>query len=238
MTLYEIVCRYRKTIAMNSIYKWKKLTSTYSGSYTELSSLYEDETTCIRQDACADELTSVIIEKQSENQNTYNEEEQHCSDNFEYCGKNEQQSDLWLNQRVLTKSPTSETKDLLDTQPRNPSAELQETLIESQDYIQNDQESSSMVSNDGNLDEYLQRFTIEQVPEIRGQTASKVSDNQTIEKMIALNKELQNSLKKDIKGVHKGLQKVYQKFDCFCSLISDLLKYYILKSTPNLLNRA
>ena len=147
MILYEIVCRYRKTIAMNSIYKWKKLTSTYSGSYTELSSLYEDETTCIRQDACADELTSVIIEKQSENQNTYNEEEQHCSDNFEYfeyCGKNEQQSDLWLNQQVPTKRSTSETKDLL--------ANLQEILIERQDYIQKDQESSSTVSNDGNLE--------------------------------------------------------------------------------------
>jgi len=127
-----------------------------------LSSLYKDETTCIRQDACADELTSGIIEKQSENQNAYNEEEQRCSNNFECCSKNEQQSDLWLNQHVPTKSPTSETKDLL--------AELQEILIESQDYIQNDQEPSSTVSNDGNLEEYLQRFTIEQVSEIRGKT--------------------------------------------------------------------
>jgi len=140
----KIVYRCRKTIAMNSVYKWKKLTSTYSGSDTELSSLYEDETTCVKQEACADELTSVIIKKQSGNQNAYNEEEQHCSDNFEYCGKNEQQSDLWLNQQVPTKRSTSETKDLL--------ANLQEILIESQDYIQKDQESSSTVSNDGNLE--------------------------------------------------------------------------------------
>jgi len=88
------------------------LTGTYSGSDIELSSLYEVETTCMRQDACTDGLTSVIIEKKSENQNAYNEEEQHCSDNFEYCDKSEQQSDLWLNQQVFTKSSTSETKDL------------------------------------------------------------------------------------------------------------------------------
>jgi len=59
-----------------------------------------------------------------------------------------------------------------------------------------------------------------------------VSDNQTIDKKIALNKELQISLKKDIKGVQKGLQKVHQKFDCFCSLISDLLKTLHHKINP------
>ena len=120
----------------------------------------------------------------------------------------------------------------MNTQPRNPSADLQKILIESQDYIQNDQESLSTVSNDGNLEEYLQKFTIEQVSEIRGKTTSKVSDNQTIEKMIALNKELQNSLKKDIKGVQKGLQKLHKKFDGFCSLLSDLLKILHPKIDP------
>jgi len=112
----KIVCRYRKTISMSRVYDLERLISSCSDSDSELSSLYEDETACIRRDACTDELTS-----------------------------------------VPTKSPTSETKDLLDTQPRNPSAELQETLIESQDYIQNDQESLLTVLNDGNLEEYLQR---------------------------------------------------------------------------------
>jgi len=136
---------------MNNVYKWQKLTSTCSD--TELSSLYENETMGKRQDACDDEIASVIIEKKSEKQKTYNEEEQHCSNNFEYCSKNEQQNYFWPNQHVPTKNPISKTKDLL--------TELQEIFIESQDYIQNDQESSSKVSNDGNLEEYLQRFAIE-----------------------------------------------------------------------------
>jgi len=59
-----------------------------------------------------------------------------------------------------------------------------------------------------------------------------MSDNQTIEKMIALNKEFQNSLKKDIKRVRKGLQKLHQKFDCFCSLLSDLSKILHPKIDP------
>ena len=42
--------------------------------------------------------------------------------------------------------------------------------------------------------------------------------------MIALNKEFQNSLREDTKGIGKGLHELHQKFDCFCSLLSDLLK--------------
>ena len=45
-----------------------------------------------------------------------------------------------------------------------------------------------------------------------------------IGKMIALNKEFQNSLREDTKGIGKGLHELHQKFDCFCSLLSDLLK--------------
>jgi len=50
--------------------------------------------------------------------------------------------------------------------------------------------------------------------------------------MIALNKELQNSLKNDIKRVQKGLQKLYQKLDCLCSLISEILKISHPKIDP------
>ena len=182
----KIVYRYRETIEMNKVNNWKKLTSTYSGSDTELSSLAEDETSCTKQNACIDELTSVIIKKQSEKQNVCNEEKQHCSDNFAYCGENEKQSDLRLNQQVPTIRSTLETKDLL--------SDLQQILIESQDYIQDDLKTSLTISNDGNLIEYLQEFNIEQVPEIQGKTTSKVSDNQMIKDMITLNKEFQISL--------------------------------------------
>jgi len=41
--------------------------------------------------------------------------------------------------------------------------------------------------------------------------------------MVVLNDELQKSRKKDMKEVHKSIQRLYQKFNCLCSLISDLL---------------
>jgi len=44
------------------------------------------------------------------------------------------------------------------------------------------------------------------------------------EKMIASNKEFQISLREDIKGIEKGLHESHQKFDSFCSLLSDFLK--------------
>jgi len=176
---------------MNSECKRKKLTCTCSESDTELSSLCEGETTCTQQNDYTDALTSITVEKQSERQNAHDEEEKNGLNNFKYCGKNESQSDLWLNQRIPTKYSISETKDLLE--------DLQETLSGSQDYTQNDPESSSTVSNDGNLKENLQKFIIEQISEIRGKPTSKVSDNQMIGIMIALNKEFQISLREDIK---------------------------------------
>jgi len=220
----KIICRCRKTIAMNSECKRKKLTYTCSGSDTELPSLCKDETSCIKQNAYTDELTSVIIEEQHGKQNAYDEKEKHGSNNFKYCGKNDQQTDLWLNQQIPIKNSILVMKDLLE--------DLQETLSGSQDYTQNDPESWSSVSNNGNLEENLQKFIIEQISEIRGKPTSKVSDNQMIGKMIALNKEFQISLQEDIKGIEKGLHELHQKFDCFCSLLSDLLKILHPKINP------
>ena len=45
------------------------------------------------------------------------------------------------------------------------------------------------------------------------------------------------SLRKDIKGVQQGLQKLHKKFDCFCSLLVIFKKFYILKTTLNHQNR-
>ena len=41
--------------------------------------------------------------------------------------------------------------------------------------------------------------------------------------MVVLNDELQKSRKNDMKEVQKSIQRLYQKFSCLCSLISDLL---------------
>jgi len=212
----KIICGYRKTIAMNSEGKTKRLTYTCSGSDTDLSSLCEDEITCTQQNDYTNAITSTTHEKQNEKQNAYDEEEKHGSNSFKYCGKNEFQSDLWLNQQISAKNSISETKDLLK--------DFQETLSGSQDYTQNDPESPSTVSNDGNLEENLQKFIIEQISEIRGKPTSKESDKQKIKKMIALNKDFQISLREDIKWIEKGLHELHQKFDCFCPLLSDLLK--------------
>jgi len=45
----KIVCRYRKTISMSRVYDLERLISSCSDSDSELSSLYEDETACIRR---------------------------------------------------------------------------------------------------------------------------------------------------------------------------------------------
>jgi len=146
----KIICCCRETIAMNSEFKRKKLTYTCSGSDTELSSLCKDETTCTQQNDYIDALTSITTEKQNEKQNVLDEEEKNGSNNFKYYGKNERQSDLWLNQQISTKNSISETKDLLE--------DLQEALSGSQNYAQNDLDSSSMVSNGGNLEGNLQKI--------------------------------------------------------------------------------
>jgi len=41
--------------------------------------------------------------------------------------------------------------------------------------------------------------------------------------MKVLNNELQKSRQRDLKEVQKNIQRLCQKFNCFCSLISDLL---------------
>jgi len=41
--------------------------------------------------------------------------------------------------------------------------------------------------------------------------------------MVVLNDDLQKSGKNDMKEVQKSIQRLYQKFSCLCSLISDLV---------------
>jgi len=63
--------------------------------------------------------------------------------------------------------------------------------------------------NVGNLEEFLQSFSTEKFPEIQSKTSLKVSDDNTIEKMVVLNDELQKSRTKDIKEVQKSMQRLY-----------------------------
>jgi len=74
----KIVCRYRKTITMNSVYELENLISMCSDSDSKLSSSYEEKNTFIMQEACSDEPITETIGKQIENQNAHNEEEQSC----------------------------------------------------------------------------------------------------------------------------------------------------------------
>jgi len=111
----------------------------------------------------------------------------------------------------------------LDEQPHNLSKESNDLLIENQDNIQDDQDSLLAYLNVGNLEESLPSSSTEKVSKIQGKTLPKVRNDNTVVKMVALNDELQKSRKNDMKEVQKSIQRLYQKFSCLCSLISDLL---------------
>jgi len=186
----KIVCRYRKTIIMNSVYELKNLISNCSESDSELSSLCEGETTFIRREACSDESIVVTIGKQIENQNAYTEEEQNCLNNFEYCSKNEHHDDPWSNQKTSTESSISEIKNPLDKQLHNLSEELKEPLTENQDNIRDDQDSLLADSNVGKLKESLQNSPTEKVSKIQCKILPKVSNDNTIVQMVVLSDKL------------------------------------------------
>jgi len=75
---YEPIYRCRNMIAVNSVYDLKRLISNCSGSDSEISSLYEEETTLIRREACSDEAIMVTIGKKTERQDDCNEVERSC----------------------------------------------------------------------------------------------------------------------------------------------------------------
>jgi len=122
---------------------------------------------------------------------------------------NLQHGDPWPNQKAPIENPISQTKDPVDEQPHNLINELNELLTENQDNIQDDQDSLLADLNVGNLEEFLQSFSTEKFPEIQSKTSLKVSDDNTIEKMVVLNDELQKSRTKDIKEVQKSMQRLY-----------------------------
>jgi len=190
----KIVCCYRKTITMNSVYDLEKLISNCSDSDSELSSLYERKTTFIMREACSNEPITVTIGKQIENQNAHNEEEQSCLNNCECCSTNERHDDLWPNQKAHT--DLSETKDPLDEQPLNQLKESNELPTENQDNIQNDQDSLLADLNVGNLEKSLLSSVTENVSKIQGKILSKVSKDNTVVKMEVLKNELQKSRRK------------------------------------------
>jgi len=62
----EPIYRCRKMIAVNSVYDLERLISNCSGSDSEISPLYEEETTLIRREACFNEANMVFIGKKTE----------------------------------------------------------------------------------------------------------------------------------------------------------------------------
>ena len=83
-----------------------------------------------------------------------------------------------------------------------------------------------------NLEESLQGSSTDKVSETQAKTSPKVRNDKKVEKTVALNSELQNFGRKDMKEVHKNIQKLYQKFNRLCSLISDLLNILHPKVKP------
>jgi len=77
---------------VNSVYDLERLISNCSGSESEISSLYEEETTLIRQEACSDEAKMVSIGKKTERQDVCNEKERSCINSVVGCSKKEQRN--------------------------------------------------------------------------------------------------------------------------------------------------
>jgi len=228
---YEPLYRCRKMIAVNSVYDLERLISNFSGSDSAISSLYEEETTPIRREACSDEAIMVAIGRKTERQDVCNEGERSCFNSVEGCSKKEQRNNP-CQHRKSTESPIPEPKDPLDEQRCNPSEGLNEMLTDSQENIPDGQDPLLTDLRMENLEESLQSSSSDKVSETQAKISPKVWNDKKVEKTVALNSELQNFGRKDMKEVQKSIQKLYQKFNRLCSLISDLLNILHLKVNP------
>ena len=121
-------------IAVNSVYYLERLINC-SGSDSEISSLYKEETALIRREACSDKANMVSIGKKTERQDVCNEEELSCFNSVEGCSKKEQQNHPCQHRNAPTESPIPEPKDPLDEQQCHPSEGLNKMLTESQGNI-------------------------------------------------------------------------------------------------------
>jgi len=158
----------------------------------------------------------VAIGKKTERQDVCNEVERSRFNSFEGCSKKEQRNHPWQHRNAPTESPIPETKDPLDEQRCNPSEGLNKMLTESQGNIPDGQDPLLTDLKMENLKESLQGSSTDKVSETQAKTSPKVRNDKKFEKTVALNSELQNFGRKDMKEIQKSIQKLYQKFNRLC----------------------
>ena len=172
---------------MNSVYDLERLFSNCSGSDLEISSLYEEETTLIRWEACSDEAIMVDIGKKTEGQDVCNEVERSCFNSVEGCSKKEQRNHPCQHRNAPTESPIPEPKNPLDEQLCHPSEGLNEMLTESQGNILDGRDPLLTDLKMENLEESLQGSSTDKVSEIQAKTSPKVRNDKKVEKTVPSN---------------------------------------------------
>ena len=188
----NIVCRYRKTTTMNSVYDLEKLISNCLVVKSETSSAHETEITVVTLKAHSDDQTVIIIGTKNGNKNADQEEKPTCLENMKHTNKEKSYYDPLQNQKEPTERTISDVENTLDEQPHDPSTESNKNLPIDQDKINDGQDFVPINVNIINLDESLQSSLIENVPKNPGITSTKVNKNKGIEEIATANKSLQN----------------------------------------------
>jgi len=221
----------------HSVYELEKLVSNRSVADSETSSMHEAETTFIIPKGLFGDQSVPIVEMKIGNQNAYGEEGQNNLDNMKCFRKEEQCNDPLPNQKKLTEGLIWEVKDTLDEHPHGSSEELKEIITISQGNIHDGQDFLLTDVSIVNLEESLQSSLTDKVSKTQGKTSPKVSNDKKVERIVILNNDLQKFGKKNMTELRNIIQNLQQEFNHLCSLISDLVIFYILKSVPNLLNQ-
>jgi len=167
LLFYEL-CRYRKTITMNSVYELEQLVSNYSADNSETSSTHETEITVVTLKAHPDAQAVIIVETKNGNQNADQEEKPTCLENMKRTNKEKSYHDSLQNQKEPTERTISYIENTLDEQPHDSSAESNKNLAIDQDKIHDGQDFLPINVNLINLEEYLQNSMIEKVPKSPG----------------------------------------------------------------------
>jgi len=188
----KIVCRYRKTITMNSVYELEKLVSNCSVADADTSSMNEIETTLLTPKARSDDQTVGTVGTKNGNQNhdAYHDERPNCFENMKYFSKEKPYNDSLQNQKEPTERLISEVKNLSYKQSCGTSEELTESINASQNNIHDGQDSLLTDVSNGNLEESLQSSSIESFPKTQGKTSLKISNDEKSKKIATSKKDL------------------------------------------------
>ena len=190
--LMKIVCRYRKTTTMNSVYELEKLVSNCSVTNSETSSTHETEITVVTLKAHPDDQTVIIVGTKNGDPNDYQDEKSNCLENMKYINKEKPYREPLQNQKGPTVRLISEVKNPLDEQPYGPSEGSNKNLNVNQDNIRDGQDFLLMNVNLANPEESLQDTSIEKAPKSAGKTSTKVSTDKEIEKNATSRKDWPN----------------------------------------------